>query len=99
MVARFRQHCQRSYRERSTPWRRSHAARRVRRSRSPEIAEPPSAFQVALASADTGVDRDSRAQAEQIRSVAVARIGARIGVLPDRTMAALEDAIRLDLAL
>jgi mRNA interferase MazF len=52
-----------------------------------------------LASADTGVDRDSRAQAEQIRSVAVARIGARIGVLPDRTMAALEDAIRLDLAL
>ena len=56
-------------------------------------------FQVLLGAADTGFDRDSKAQAEQIRSVAVERIGARVGVLPPTLLAALDEALRLHLAL
>ena len=39
-------------------------------------------FRVLLRAEATGLARDSKAQAEQMRSVAVERIGARIGVLP-----------------
>lgn len=56
-------------------------------------------FQVLLPSAATGLERDSKAQAEQIRSVAVERIGARIGVVRGEELAALDDAIRLHLGL
>ncbi|MEX2183550.1 MAG: type II toxin-antitoxin system PemK/MazF family toxin [Chloroflexota bacterium] len=56
-------------------------------------------FQVFLTAADAGLDRDSKAQAEQIRSVAVERIGERIGALSNSSLAALDDAIRLHLAL
>lgn len=56
-------------------------------------------FQVLLRAADTGLDVDSKAQAEQIRSVAVERIGRRVGVLQHDTAAALDEAIRLHLAL
>src|SRR5215211_5934768 len=38
-------------------------------------------FQVKLSTRDTGLQRESKAQAEQVRSVAVERIGARLGVL------------------
>src|SRR3954451_19250013 len=38
-------------------------------------------FQVLLDAASTGLGQDSKAQAEQVRSVAVERIGSRIGVL------------------
>ena len=37
-------------------------------------------FQVVLRASDTGLQVDSKAQAEQIRSVAVERVGARVGV-------------------
>src|SRR5947208_7268382 len=40
-------------------------------------------FQVLLPAAETRLDRDSKAQAEQIRSIAVARVGDRLGVVPD----------------
>jgi mRNA interferase MazF len=56
-------------------------------------------FQVLLRAAETGLGRNSKAQAEQIRSVAVERIGARIGVVPPEVLAALDEAMRLHLAL
>ena len=56
-------------------------------------------FQILLAAADTGLNLDSKAQAEQIRSVSVERIGAVIGAVPFDLMAGLDDAIRLHLAL
>ena len=57
------------------------------------------AFQVLLDAADTGLSRDSKAQAEQVRSIAVERVGDVIGVVPFDLMARLDDALRLHLAL
>jgi len=56
-------------------------------------------FQVLLPAAETGLDRDSKAQAEQIRSVAVERVGDRLGVVPNATMLDIDEAIRLHLGL
>jgi mRNA interferase MazF len=56
-------------------------------------------FQVLLTSTETGLGTDSKAQAEQIRAVAVERIGSRIGALPAEPLAALDEALRLHLAL
>ena len=56
-------------------------------------------FQVRLSAAGTGLALDSKAQAEQVRSVAVERIGGLVGYLPFDLMARLEDALRLHLAL
>jgi len=39
-------------------------------------------FQVLLPAGQTGLPRDSKAQAEQVRPVAVERIGERVGQLP-----------------
>ena len=55
-------------------------------------------FQVLLDAADTGLDRDSNAQAEQVRSIAVERVGDVIGVVPFDLMARLDDALRVHLA-
>lgn len=56
-------------------------------------------FQVLLPASTTGLERDSKAQAEQVRSVAVERVGALVGQLPASLMSALDDALRLHLAL
>ena len=56
-------------------------------------------FQVLLPAATTGLPRDSKAQAEQVRSVAVERIGARIGVLAPGLVDELNAALRLHLVL
>lgn len=56
-------------------------------------------FQVLLPASDTGLDRDSKAQAEQVRSVDVTRIGSRIGRVPATLMHQLDEALRLHLAL
>lgn len=56
-------------------------------------------FQVLLEAEATGLDRDSKAQAEQVRSVVVERIGSRIGVVPTDVMMRLDEALRLHLAL
>jgi mRNA interferase MazF len=56
-------------------------------------------FQVLLRASETGLERDSKAQAEQVRSVAVERIGARVGVVPPGLLVALDEALRLHLAL
>jgi mRNA interferase MazF len=56
-------------------------------------------FQVLLPAAECGLPRDSKAQAEQVRSVAVERVGRRLGQLSPSLLADLEDALRLHLAL
>src|SRR5690349_13780387 len=43
-------------------------------------------FQVLLPAGDTGLSSDSKAQAEQVRAVAVERVGARVGALPTALM-------------
>ena len=56
-------------------------------------------FQVLLPSGAGGLPHDSKAQAEQVRSVDAGRIGAPLGSLPAQLMASLEEALRLHLAL
>jgi mRNA interferase MazF len=56
-------------------------------------------FQTMLPASGTGLPRDSKAQSEQIRSVDVARVGARLGVVPRAIMAQIDEALRLHLAL
>ena len=56
-------------------------------------------FQVLLPAAETGITVDSKAQAEQVRSVSVERLGGVIGRLPTHLMAQLDDALRLHLQL
>ena len=47
----------------------------------------------------TGLRTESKAQGEQIRSVAVERIGPVLGLLPSALMLELDDALRLHLQL
>lgn len=56
-------------------------------------------FQVLLPAASSGLDRDSKAQAEQVRTIAVARIVRPVGWVPAELMGALDEALRLHLAL
>jgi mRNA interferase MazF len=56
-------------------------------------------FQVLLPPDATGLPRESKAQAEQVRSVAVERIEAMVGTLSAADLAALDEALRLHLAL
>ncbi|WP_419924223.1 type II toxin-antitoxin system PemK/MazF family toxin [Candidatus Poriferisocius sp.] len=56
-------------------------------------------FQVLLVADDTGLERDSKAQAEQVRSISVERVGRLIGRVPFDLMAHLDNALRLHLAL
>ncbi|MBV8195686.1 MAG: type II toxin-antitoxin system PemK/MazF family toxin [Candidatus Dormibacteraeota bacterium] len=56
-------------------------------------------FQVLLSRGTAGLERASKAQAEQVRSVAVERVGRPLGQLAAATMAELDEALRLHLAL
>lgn len=56
-------------------------------------------FQALLSAAATGLRQDSKAQAEQVRSIAVERLGAVLGHVPANVMAKLDDALRLHLQL
>jgi mRNA interferase MazF len=56
-------------------------------------------FQALLTAAATGLRQDSKAQAEQVRSIAVERVGAVLGQVPADVMAKLDDALRLHLQL
>ena len=56
-------------------------------------------FQVLIASERSGLTRDSKAQAEQVRSVAVERLGPVLGRVPADLMGQLDDALRLHLQL
>lgn len=56
-------------------------------------------FQVLLPARETGLHRDSKAKAEQVRSVAVERLEAPGGRLSAEVLRALDDALRLHLDL
>lgn len=56
-------------------------------------------FQALLEAELTGLDRDSKAQAEQVRSLDVARLGGVIGRVPAAAMEDIERALRVHLAL
>lgn len=56
-------------------------------------------FQVFLPAEDTGIHKDSKARAEQVRSVSVDRLGPAVGRLPAHLMVRLDDALRLHLQL
>ncbi|HLI38545.1 MAG TPA: type II toxin-antitoxin system PemK/MazF family toxin [Streptosporangiaceae bacterium] len=56
-------------------------------------------FQVLLPAHQTGLPRDSKAQAEQVRSVSVERVGGRLGQLPASLVDELDRALRVHLSL
>ncbi|HMQ38853.1 MAG TPA: type II toxin-antitoxin system PemK/MazF family toxin [Micropruina sp.] len=56
-------------------------------------------FQVLLPADDVGIRVDSKARAEQVRSVSIERIGPVIGRLPTHLISKLDDALRLHLQL
>ncbi len=56
-------------------------------------------FQVLLPPEQTGLPRESKAQAEQVRAIAVTRVSGVAGWVPDELMGAIDDALRLHLAL
>lgn len=56
-------------------------------------------FQVLLPAETSGLRVESKAQAEQVRSVAVERLGAQLGQLPAALMTELDNALRLHLQL
>lgn len=56
-------------------------------------------FQALLTAEGTGLRLDSKAQAEQVRSVSVERIGPVLGRLPATVMAAVDEALRVHLDL
>ncbi|MBC7679541.1 MAG: type II toxin-antitoxin system PemK/MazF family toxin [Pseudorhodobacter sp.] len=56
-------------------------------------------FQVLLPAESTGLSIDSKAQAEQVRSIDVARVQRRVGSVLGELMHELDDALRLHLAL
>ena len=56
-------------------------------------------FQVLLAPDESGLDRASKAQAEQVRSIDVVRLTHRLGRLQPNALWQLDEALRLHLAL
>lgn len=56
-------------------------------------------FQTLLTAAGSGLAVDSKAQAEQLRSVSVERMGPILGLVPPAVMAQLDEALRLHLDL
>lgn len=56
-------------------------------------------FQVLLSAATSGLAVDSKAQGEQVRSVATQRLLRRLGQVSATELTNLEDALRLHLAL
>ena len=56
-------------------------------------------FQVLLPANETGLDVDSKAQAEQVRAVAVERLGEVVGALGYELSEQLDEALRVHLDL
>jgi mRNA interferase MazF len=56
-------------------------------------------FQVLLPAGASGLGIDSKAQAEQVRSIAVERLGPALGQVPASVMADVDQALRLHLQL
>ena len=56
-------------------------------------------FQTLLPAEQTGLPRDSKAQAEQVRSIPVTRVQRVVGWVPAEIMGDLEESLRLHLSL
>jgi mRNA interferase MazF len=56
-------------------------------------------FQTLLPAEETGLRTDSKALAEQVRSVDAQRLSSHIATIPPQLMADLDDALRIHLAL
>lgn len=56
-------------------------------------------FQVLVPAQESGLRHDSKIQAEQVRSISVERLGDRVGILGPASIRALDEALRLHLAL
>ncbi len=56
-------------------------------------------FQVALPAQQSGLRHDSKAQAEQVCSIAVERVGEPAGILTAQLLDRLDEALRLHLGL
>ncbi|MEZ5310407.1 MAG: type II toxin-antitoxin system PemK/MazF family toxin [Microthrixaceae bacterium] len=56
-------------------------------------------FQVLLPAGITGLRKDSKAQAEQVRSVSIDRLGPRVGELDAGLLGDLDEVLRLHLGL
>lgn len=56
-------------------------------------------FQTLLPAMLTGLRTDSKAQAEQVRSISIERLGPAVGRLPAPLMERLEEALRLHLSV
>jgi mRNA interferase MazF len=54
-------------------------------------------FQILVPAADSGIPVDSKAQAEQIRTIAISRVGPRLGRLTAELSDRLDAALRLHL--
>lgn len=57
------------------------------------------AFQVLLAAGEGGLPAESKAQAEQVRSVDYARVRRRLGAVTPQSLKRLDEALRVHLAL
>lgn len=56
-------------------------------------------FQVLLRARESGLQQDSKVQAEQVRSVSVDRVGRSLGSVPAPVMLSVDEALRLHLSL
>ncbi len=56
-------------------------------------------FQVLVPAEESGLDQDSKVQAEQVRSVSVERVMRSLGSVPADLMLRVDEALRLHLAL
>lgn len=56
-------------------------------------------FQVRVSAEESGLDRESKVQAEQVRAVSVHRVRSRVGVVPPIRMLEVDEALQLHLAL
>lgn len=55
--------------------------------------------QVLIPAEESGLDEDSKAQAEQVRAVSIGRLARRIGRVPPALMETVDEALRVQLAL
>lgn len=56
-------------------------------------------FQVLVPAHESGLERDSKVQAEQVRSVSVERVARALGSVPAPLMLNVDEALRLHLSL
>lgn len=56
-------------------------------------------FQILVPAHESGLEHDSKVQAEQVRSVSVERVRRALGSIPARLMLQVDDALRLHLSL